>query len=189
MVIVSHWFCWEYRETTTLSLNSIHWPRVESSLRNWRHFWRPIRSTSRCPKWAGTLCLQKRKRRNAARKNWNKYYYIFFFLSLLLSFLLKKSIPFNGNVPFPASPLCNTSFFPFCDSSLGKLMLWRLVYDLVKGGDDPRIATAVKSLPWWGRRFLKANLRVRLECVQTPFSWRKCLISSIRTEMVVFRFR
>lgn len=49
--------------------------------------------------------------------------YFFFFLSLLLSFLLKKSIPFNGNVPFPASPLCNTSFFPFYDSSLGKLML------------------------------------------------------------------
>lgn len=113
MVIVSHWFCCEYRETTTLSLNWIHWPHVESSLRNWRHFWRPIRSTSHCPKWAGTLCLQKRKRRNAVRKNWNKYY--IFFLSFLPSL---QSIPisgFNGcNVfllPFPASPLCNISFF------------------------------------------------------------------------------
>lgn len=188
MVIVSHWFCWEYRETTTLSLNWILWLRVESSLRNWRHFWRPIRSTSHCPKWAGTLCLQKRKRRNAVRKNWNKYYYIFSsflpsfsrnqFLSRVLMvtyhFLLHRYV-----IPV----------FSFYDSSLGKLMLWRLVYDLVKGDDDPRIATAVKSLPWWGRRFLKANLRVRLECVRMRFSWRKCLISSIKTEMVVFRSR
>lgn len=69
MAIARRWCFSVYRGTMTLSLNWIPWPRVESSLRNWKHSWRPIRSTSRCLKWAGTLCSLKRKRRSDAKRN------------------------------------------------------------------------------------------------------------------------